>query len=67
MFDVFTRVLEGYFFNDLIAFDLNSLQVPANHWEFLAQNTGADEDQVDNLPPARTNHSVVSYNDQLYL
>lgn len=62
---VFGGQVEGSFYNDLVAFDLNALQNPANHWEFLIPNTG---DQINpNVPAARTNHTIISYNDQLYL
>jgi hypothetical protein len=57
--------VEGFFFNDLIAFDLNALQNAGNKWEFLIQNSQDSEDGP--VPPARTNHSIVSYNDKLYL
>ncbi|EXJ87288.1 hypothetical protein A1O3_04247 [Capronia epimyces CBS 606.96] len=65
---IFGGQVEGYFFNDLIAFDLNALQTPTNQWEFLLQN----EDDIvgpmaGKVPPPRTNHTMISYNDQLYL
>ena len=59
--------MEGYFFNDLCAYDLNALQSPSNQWEFLLRNSGEGGPDEDSVPPARTNHSIVSYNDQLYL
>jgi hypothetical protein len=59
--------VEGYFFNDLVAFDLNALQNPANQWEFLIQNTGDNPAMVGKVPAARTNHTIISYNDQLFL
>ena len=59
--------MEGYFFNDLLAFDLNALQNPANQWEFLVRNSGDGGPAIGQIPPARTNHSVISYQDQLYL
>ena len=62
---VFGGQVEGYFFNDLIAFDLNTLQIPSSTWEKLIPNTSdTSEGQV---PPARTNHTIVSWNDKLYL
>ncbi|KIW70463.1 hypothetical protein PV04_02731 [Phialophora macrospora] len=64
---IFGGQVEGYFFNDLIAFDLNALQNPTNQWEFLLQNTGDDVGLSAKVPAARTNHTVVSYNDQLFL
>lgn len=51
--------------NDLVAFDLNKLQDPTNRWEMLIRNT--EEVPTPNIPPARTNHSVVTYNEKLYL
>jgi hypothetical protein len=59
--------VEGYFFNDLIAFDLNALQAPTNQWEFLIHSTADGEQAQGQVPPARTNHSMISHNDQLYL
>ena len=64
---IFGGQVDGYFFNDLIAYDLNALQNPANQWEFLLHNTGETGVETGSAPPARTNHSIVSYNDQLYL
>ncbi|KAH8168652.1 gti1/Pac2 family protein [Sarocladium implicatum] len=53
---------EGFFFNDLSAFDLNGLQSPDNQWETL-QRVGDSPDQ----PAGRTNHTMVTYKDKLYL
>ena len=64
---IFGGQVEGTFFNDLIAFDLNALQHPTNQWEFLLPNTVEGEPEHALVPAARTNHSVISYNDQLYL
>ena len=64
---IFGGQVEGYFFNDLVAFDLNALQNPSNQWEFLIRNSGDGGPAPGTTPPARTNHSVISYNDQLYL
>ena len=64
---IFGGQVEGTFFNDLIAFDLNALQHPTNQWEFLLPNTTEGEPEHALVPAARTNHSVISYNDQLYL
>ncbi len=50
--------------NDLCAFDLNQLQMPNNRWEVLAPG---GEGSKDLIPQARTNHSVITYNDKLYL
>ena len=64
---IFGGQVEGCFFNDLIAYDLNALQNPTNQWEFLLHNTEQSDVEMESVPPARTNHSIVSYNDQLYL
>jgi hypothetical protein len=53
--------------NDLSSFDLNQLQLPNNKWEMLAQNADSGGPQQGNIPPARTNHSMVTFNDKLYL
>ncbi|EXJ83452.1 hypothetical protein A1O1_07075 [Capronia coronata CBS 617.96] len=65
---IFGGQVEGYFFNDLIAFDLNALQSPTNQWEFLLNNTSdLVGPMAGKVPPPRTNHTMISYNDQLYL
>ena len=56
--------MEGNFFNDLVAFDLNTLQSAGNKWEMLIPNGGFPGQPV---PPPRTNHSVVSWQDKLFL
>ncbi|EFX02401.1 cell polarity protein [Grosmannia clavigera kw1407] len=62
---IFGGQVEGFFMNDLAAFDLNQLQMPNNRWEILVPNeTGAAQGKI---PPARTNHTIVSYNDKMYL
>ncbi|KAJ4340118.1 Negative regulator of mitotic exit [Didymella glomerata] len=66
---IFGGQVEGFFFNDLVAFDLNSLQSSASRWEVLLPNT---KDQVapnpqSRAPPPRTNHSIVTWQDRLYL
>lgn len=64
---VFGGQVEGYFMNDLVAFDLNQLQVPTNRWEFLIKNSDEGGPPAGQIPPARTNHTVVTYNEKLYL
>lgn len=59
--------MEGTFFNDLIAFDLNNLQNPSNKWEFLIRNSHEGGPPAGQIPAARTNHTMVSFNDKLYL
>jgi hypothetical protein len=53
--------------NDLSAFDLNQLQMPNNRWEILFQNTDSNGASQGKSPPARTNHSMVTYNEKMYL
>lgn len=62
---IFGGQVEGMFYNDLIAFDLNALQNPNNTWEFLTPNSNGQPS--GSLPPARTNHTMISYQDTLYL
>lgn len=66
---IFGGQVEGFFFNDLVAFDLNSLQSSASRWEVLLPNTkdGSLTSPQGRAPPARTNHSIVTWNDKLYL
>ncbi|CAK7198773.1 Negative regulator of mitotic exit [Sporothrix eucalyptigena] len=64
---IFGGQVEGYFMNDLAAFDLNQLQMPNNRWEILIPNSDNGGPPQGKIPPARTNHSVVSYNDKMYL
>ncbi|KAL8808276.1 MAG: hypothetical protein Q9200_004326 [Gallowayella weberi] len=64
---VFGGQVEGYFFNDLVAFDLNALQDPSSQWEMLIPNSADGGPPEGQVPPARTNHSIVSWNDKLYL
>ncbi|TDZ60639.1 Tip elongation aberrant protein 1 [Colletotrichum trifolii] len=64
---IFGGQIEGYFMNDLSAFDLNQLQMPNNRWEMLIQNTESGGPPVGKIPAARTNHTVVTFNDKMYL
>ncbi|KAK7515561.1 cell polarity protein-like protein [Phyllosticta citriasiana] len=64
---VFGGQVEGTFFNDLACFDLNALQSPSNRWEVLINNTTEGGPPAGSAPPARTNHSMVQWNDKLYL
>ncbi|KAE9983892.1 hypothetical protein Vi05172_g9889 [Venturia inaequalis] len=61
---IFGGQVEGYFFNDLVAFDLNSLQMPGNRWEVMVPNGG---DGTGPVPKPRTNHSIVTWQDKLFL
>ncbi|KAL5114242.1 Negative regulator of mitotic exit [Pleosporales sp. CAS-2024a] len=64
---IFGGQVEGLFFNDLVAFDLNSLQSSTSRWEVLLANNKDPVSPQGSAPPARTNHSVVTWNDRLYL
>lgn len=59
---IFGGQVEGYFMNDLAAFDLNQLQMANNRWEILLKSEASPK-----LPAARTNHTVVTFNDRMYL
>lgn len=64
---IFGGQIEGYFMNDLAAFDLNQLQLPTNRWEILVENNENNVSPKGKIPPARTNHTVITYNDKMYL
>ncbi|KAL2129625.1 hypothetical protein VTI74DRAFT_7525 [Chaetomium olivicolor] len=64
---IFGGQVEGYFMNDLAAFDLNQLQMPNNRWEMLIPNSDTSTGAQVKVPPPRTNHSMVTFNDKLYL
>lgn len=53
--------------NDLAAYDLNQLQMPNNRWEMLQSNSDTASAQQGLIPPARTNHSMITFNDKMYL
>ncbi|KAG5983456.1 hypothetical protein E4U55_008111 [Claviceps digitariae] len=59
---IFGGQVDGYFMNDLSAFDLNQLQSPNYMWEILLEC-----DSSPQTPAARTNHSMITYNDKMYL
>lgn len=59
---IFGGQVENDFMNDLSAFDLNQLQMPNNRWEILLKG-----DTSANMPAARTNHTVITHNDKMYL
>ncbi|KAJ9658804.1 Negative regulator of mitotic exit [Coniosporium apollinis] len=63
---IFGGQVEGQFFNDLVAFDLNALQAASNRWELLIASGPVDPEKPT-VPPARTNHSMITWNDKLYL
>ncbi|KAI9708917.1 MAG: Negative regulator of mitotic exit [Bogoriella megaspora] len=64
---IFGGQVEGTFYNDLVAFDLNNLQNPNNRWEVLLPNTTDGGPPEGMAPPARTNHTMVTWGDKLYL
>ena len=64
---VFGGQVEGYFFNDLVTFDLNALQAANSRWEVLIENSNDGGPSEGQVPPARTNHTIISWNDKLYL
>ncbi|OTA81427.1 hypothetical protein M434DRAFT_210764 [Hypoxylon sp. CO27-5] len=64
---IFGGQVEGYFMNDLAAFDLNQLQMPNNRWEILGENVETGGAVQGKVPPARTNHSMITFNDKMYL
>jgi hypothetical protein len=53
--------------NDLSAFDLNQLQMSNNRWEMLFPNSDGNNQVQGKQPPARTNHSVITFNEKMYL
>ena len=64
---IFGGQVEGYFFNDLVAFDLNALQQHANRWEILIPNSNDSGLPPGSTPPPRTNHTIVTWNNKLFL
>lgn len=64
---IFGGQVEGVFMNDLAAFDLNQLQMANNRWEVLIMNSESGGPHSGKVPPARTNHTMVSFNDKMYL
>ncbi|KAG5514025.1 hypothetical protein PMAC_000647 [Pneumocystis sp. 'macacae'] len=56
---IFGGQTETFFFNDLVSFDLDTLNTPNAKWEQITPST--------NLPPARTNHIMIAYQEMLYL
>src|ERR1700712_3920827 len=63
---LFGGQVEANFMNDLVAFDLNKLMVTTYRWEMLIQNSDKDGPLLGQTPLARTNHSIVTYNEKLY-
>ncbi|KIJ46380.1 hypothetical protein M422DRAFT_66743 [Sphaerobolus stellatus SS14] len=59
-FFVFGGQVGGEFLNDLWAFDLNTLKVAEPMWEEYLPADGV-------VPPPRTGHICVTYNDRIYI
>lgn len=57
---VFGGQLDDYFFDDLVCFDLTKLRSPECRWTTIEPADGV-------TPPPRTNHTVVTYQDKLYM
>ncbi len=49
-------------FRDAGRSDLNQLQMPNNRWEILVQGETSPK-----MPAARTNHTMITFNDKMYL
>ncbi|KAG5438883.1 hypothetical protein PCANB_002213 [Pneumocystis canis] len=56
---IFGGQMETFFFNDLISFDLDTLNTSNARWEQI--------NPITNSPPARTNHIMITYQENLYL
>lgn len=56
---VFGGQLDDYFFDDLVCYDLTTLQSSSSQWNFIQPNSRS--------PPPRTNHTTITYQDKLYL
>jgi hypothetical protein len=54
---VFGGQVDGYYFNDLVTFDLNTLSSPNARWELVQA--------VTDPPSARTGHICLSLDDKL--
>lgn len=54
---VFGGQVDGYYFNDLVTFDLNTLSSPQARWELVQA--------VTDPPSARTGHICLSLGDKL--
>lgn len=55
--------MDEQYFNDMVSFDLNTLQSTSAKWELLVP---ADEGSTG-IPASRTNHTMVAWGDKLYL
>ncbi|GMM38431.1 Kel2 protein [Saccharomycopsis crataegensis] len=62
---LFGGQLDSKIFNDLWVFDLSSFRKPTSHWEKIIPSN--DPNDLDNIPPPLTNHSMVIFNYKLYM
>ncbi|KAF8538437.1 hypothetical protein BDD12DRAFT_917694 [Trichophaea hybrida] len=60
---IFGGQVDTVFFNDLVAFDLNTLQHVGSKWEILVPGAEGSTD----VPASRTNHTIVTWKDKLFL
>ncbi|BFZ58696.1 Negative regulator of mitotic exit [Savitreella phatthalungensis] len=58
---IFGGQVDGFFFNDLVAFDLNKFGQAKARWELIDPAPGSD------VPQARTNHVAVTFDNKLYV
>lgn len=56
---IFGGQLDDYFFDDLVCYDLTTLRSQNSSWELIKPTSAS--------PPPRTNHSVVTFQEKLYL
>lgn len=59
MLYIFGGQLDDTFFDDLACYDLTTLQSPTSSWNFVKPASVS--------PPPRTNHTIITYQDKLYL
>jgi hypothetical protein len=56
---IFGGQLDDYFFDDLVCYDLTTLRSQNSQWELIKPTSAS--------PPPRTNHTVVTFQEKLYL
>lgn len=56
---VFGGQFDDFFFDDLVSYDLSTLQSPTSKWNFIKPNSPS--------PPPRTNHTMITFDEKLYL
>ncbi|KAK9475186.1 uncharacterized protein V1510DRAFT_405747 [Dipodascopsis tothii] len=57
---VFGGEVDGYFFNDVLCFDMKAIQTGNPRWHIIPTSD-------DVAPPPRKNHSMVTFQEKLYL